>query len=109
MGIYLGEFAPLLLATVRRLGAEAYGVDIARDLEARAGRRVSRGALYTSPDRLENKGLLRWKAGAGNTGARGAAAAAVSRHPDGSRRIARIARRPETDVARHRTSAQRAF
>ena len=65
MGIYLGEFEQLLLLTVLRLGAEAYGVDIARDLEARAGRRVSRGALYTSLDRLENKGLLRWKAGAG--------------------------------------------
>jgi PadR family transcriptional regulator PadR len=62
---YLGEFEHLLLLTVLRLGSEAYGVEIARELEARAGRRVSRGALYTSLDRLEDKGLLRWKAGAG--------------------------------------------
>jgi PadR family transcriptional regulator len=65
MVAYLGEFEQLLLLTVLRLGAGAYGVDIARDLETRAGRRVSRGALYTSLDRLENKGLLRWKAGSG--------------------------------------------
>jgi PadR family transcriptional regulator len=62
---YLGEFEQLLLLTVLRLGADAYGVDIARELEARAGRSVSRGALYTSLDRLEDKGLLRWKPGAG--------------------------------------------
>jgi DNA-binding PadR family transcriptional regulator len=58
---YLGEFEQLLLLAVLRLGADAYGVDIARELEARAGRAVSRGALYTSLDRLEDKGLLRWK------------------------------------------------
>src|SRR5215213_5176524 len=62
---YLGEFEQLLLLAVLRLGQDAYGVDIARELEARAGRTVSRGALYTSLDRLEDKGLLRWKAAAG--------------------------------------------
>ena len=63
---YLGEFEHLLLLTVLRLGPAAYGVDIARELEARAGRSVSRGALYTSLDRLEDKGLLRWKASPGS-------------------------------------------
>jgi PadR family transcriptional regulator len=58
---YLGEFEHLLLLTVLRLGSSAYGIDIARELETRAGRRVSRGALYTSLDRLEDKGLLRWR------------------------------------------------
>ena len=62
---YLGEFEHLLLLTVLRLGAGAFGLDIARELEERAGRRVSRGALYTSLDRLEVKGLLRWKVAAG--------------------------------------------
>jgi PadR family transcriptional regulator, regulatory protein PadR len=59
---YLGEFEQLLLLAVLRLGADAFGADIARELEGRAGRTVSRGALYTSLDRLEDKGLLRWKA-----------------------------------------------
>jgi PadR family transcriptional regulator PadR len=67
---YLGEFEQLLLLAVLRLGADACGLDIARELEARAGRSVSRGALYTSLDRLEDKGLLRWKVAAG-TPARG--------------------------------------
>ena len=62
---YLGEFEQLLLLAVLRLDASAFGVDIARELETRAGRTVSRGALYTSLDRLEDKGLLRWKAEAG--------------------------------------------
>jgi PadR family transcriptional regulator, regulatory protein PadR len=62
---YLGEFEQLLLLAVLRLGSEAYALDIARELEARAGRSVSRGALYTSLDRLEDKGLLRWKTAAG--------------------------------------------
>jgi PadR family transcriptional regulator PadR len=62
---YLGEFEQLLLLAVLRLDADAYGLDIARELEARAGRSVSRGALYTSLDRLEDKGLLRWKTAVG--------------------------------------------
>jgi PadR family transcriptional regulator, regulatory protein PadR len=61
-GIYLGEFEQLLLLSVLRLGTDAFGGEITRDLEARAGRRVSRSALYTSLDRLEDKGLLRWRA-----------------------------------------------
>jgi len=58
---YLGEFEQLLLLAILRLDAKAYGVEVARELEGRAGRTVSRGALYTSLDRLEDKGLVRWK------------------------------------------------
>ena len=64
---YLGEFEQLLLLAILRLGAGAYALDIARELDVRAGRPVSRGALYTSLDRLEDKGLLRWKATPGST------------------------------------------
>ncbi len=64
---YLGEFEQLLLLAVLRLGSSAYGADIARELDVRAGRSVSRGALYTSLDRLEDKGLLRWKLASGTT------------------------------------------
>jgi PadR family transcriptional regulator, regulatory protein PadR len=58
---YLGEFEQQVLLVIVRLGVDAYGPDIGRELEARAGRRVSRGALYTTFDRLEDKGLIRWK------------------------------------------------
>ena len=57
----VGEFEHLLLLTVLRLGADAYGLEIARELARLAGRRISRGALYSSLDRLEQKGLLRWQ------------------------------------------------
>jgi len=62
---YLGEFEQLLLLAILRLGPEAYALEVARELDVRAGRSVSRGALYTSLDRLEDKGLLRWKPAAG--------------------------------------------
>ena len=58
---YLGEFEQQLLLVILRLGDEAFGPDIGRELEARAGRRVSRGALYTTLDRLDDKGLVRWR------------------------------------------------
>jgi|SRR5687768_916822 len=61
----LGEFEHLLLLAVLRRGGEAHAADIARELDVRAGRSVSRGALYTSLDRLEDKGLVRWKLAAG--------------------------------------------
>ena len=61
MAAYIGEFEQQLLLVVLRLGADAYGVEIARELEACAGRRVSKGALYATLDRLEDKGLVRWK------------------------------------------------
>jgi PadR family transcriptional regulator PadR len=62
MAVYLGEFEQLLLLAVLRLDECAFAADIARELEVRADRQVSRGALYTSLDRLEDKGLVRWRA-----------------------------------------------
>jgi PadR family transcriptional regulator, regulatory protein PadR len=66
---YLGEFELLVLLAVLRLSHDdagaASGAAIARELEVEAQRRVSRGALYTTLDRLEGKGLLRWKVALG--------------------------------------------
>jgi DNA-binding PadR family transcriptional regulator len=61
----LGELEQLILLAILRLGPDAYGLSIARQLEAHAGRRLSRSALYTSLDRLETKGHVRWKLEAG--------------------------------------------
>jgi len=55
----LGEFEYLLLTAVARLGDEAYGVAIKEEIEAATRRRCSTGALYTTLDRLEEKGLVR--------------------------------------------------
>lgn len=56
---FLGEFEMLVLLAVLRLDGEAYGVTIRREIEERASRAVSRGALYVTLDRLESKGYLR--------------------------------------------------
>jgi DNA-binding PadR family transcriptional regulator len=55
---YLGEFEQLVLLAVLRLGDEAYAVTIRQAIEDAAARNVSRGALYTTLERLEAKGLL---------------------------------------------------
>ena len=55
----LGEFEYLLLTTAARLGDEAYGAAIRLEIELATGRRCSVGALYTTVDRLETKGLLK--------------------------------------------------
>jgi PadR family transcriptional regulator len=55
----LGEFEYLLITAAARLGDEAYGAAIRQEIEAATGRLCSIGALYTTLDRLEEKGLLR--------------------------------------------------
>lgn len=56
--VRLGEFEQIVLLAVLRLGEGAYGVPIQREIEKRAGRRVTVGALYATLDRLESKRLL---------------------------------------------------
>lgn len=51
----VGDFEYLLLLALLRLGDDAYGVSIAREVEARTGRTVSPGAVYTALDRLERR------------------------------------------------------
>jgi DNA-binding PadR family transcriptional regulator len=48
----------ILLATMR-VGEEAYGVQIAREMEETGGRTVLLGAVYATLDRLETMGLVR--------------------------------------------------
>jgi PadR family transcriptional regulator PadR len=55
----LGEFEQLVLLGVLHCGAEAYGVPICRELQTRARRQVSLGAVYKTLDRIEQKGLVR--------------------------------------------------
>ena len=55
----LGEFEYLLITTAAVLGENAYGAAIREEMESTAGRRCSIGALYTTIDRLETKGLLK--------------------------------------------------
>lgn len=54
----LGEFERAVLLAVVRLAESAYGVNIRRELEKVLRRSVSFGAVYTTLDRLVEKGCL---------------------------------------------------
>jgi PadR family transcriptional regulator, regulatory protein PadR len=54
----LGEFEQVVLFAIARRRGEAHGAAIVEEIETRAGRRVSPGALYTVLDRLEAKGMV---------------------------------------------------
>jgi PadR family transcriptional regulator PadR len=60
----LGEFEYLLITAAAGLGDDAYGAAIREEIEATAGRKCSIGALYTTIDRLETKGLIKTWMGA---------------------------------------------
>ncbi len=59
----LGEFEYLLISAAVRLGDDAYGAAIQKEIETTTGRRCSIGALYTTLDRLQAKGLLQTRMG----------------------------------------------
>lgn len=48
----------MIVLAILRTGDEAYGVQIAREIEATSGRRVLLGAAYAALDRLERNGLV---------------------------------------------------
>lgn len=54
----LGEFEQIVLLAILRLGDAAYGVTIGTEITACTGREPTPGALYTTLDRLEEKGLI---------------------------------------------------
>src|SRR5688572_7781248 len=60
-----GAFEQLVLLAVLRLGDNAYGMTVRRELETRTGRSVSLGAVYTTLERLEKKGYLGSRTAAG--------------------------------------------
>jgi DNA-binding PadR family transcriptional regulator len=63
MSDYLGEFEQMVMLAILRLDDEAYGLAITEEMDAVAGRTPSSGALYTTLDRLERKGLIASTAG----------------------------------------------
>jgi len=54
----LGTFEEHVMVAVLRIGEEAYGMAVRRELETVTGRDVTVGAVYSTLDRLEAKGLL---------------------------------------------------
>jgi PadR family transcriptional regulator, regulatory protein PadR len=54
----LGEFEVVVLMAVLRVGNDVNGSEVRKEIERRTGRRVSRGAVYVTLDRLEHKRLV---------------------------------------------------
>lgn len=55
---FLGEFEQIVLLAMLRLGKNAYGVPIRREIDKRTRRAAAIGALYRTLDRLEEKGYV---------------------------------------------------
>ena len=91
---HVGELEHLVLLSVVRLGAGAYGMAVLRELETRADRKVSRGALYLVLERLVQKGYLGTRMGDPSP-ERGGAGQALLRadrqRPCGPARVGQIA------------------
>jgi PadR family transcriptional regulator, regulatory protein PadR len=82
-GHYLGEFEQIVLLALLRLGDDAYGVQVRREIEARTGRETSVGAVYATLDRMEEKGYVSSRLGEA-TAERGGRAKRIFRaEPDG--------------------------
>ena len=57
---FLGEFEQRVLLAILRCGERPRPVEIRRELARVSNQEVSRGAFYTTLDRLESKGLIEW-------------------------------------------------
>lgn len=62
-GAFLGEFEIMVLLALIRLGEDAYGVPISREIEHCSGRGVALGSVYAALERMEDKGLVTSRVG----------------------------------------------
>ena len=58
--VFLGEFEQLVLLALLQLGDQGYALPLRRLMNEIAGRSISRGALYRTLDRMEQKGYVDW-------------------------------------------------
>jgi len=59
----LGSLEHIVLLAVLRLGTNAYGMTVRREIEDTTGRDISIGAVYATLVRLESKGLVKSHSG----------------------------------------------
>ena len=55
---YLGNFELMVLLAVMRLGEDAYGVPVSREIEVQSGHEVAVASVYAALQRLEEKNLV---------------------------------------------------
>ena len=60
---FLGSLEHIVLLAVLRLGDNAYGVTVRREIADRTERDISLGAAYSTLERLERKGYVTSKTG----------------------------------------------
>lgn len=86
----IGDFEQRILFALVRLGEDAYGVSIREEIEARTGRAVSAGALYTALNRLELRGLVSSRLGEPTPQRGGKRKRLYSVRPAGERALAEV-------------------
>lgn len=59
----LGEFEHIVLLTLLRLGKDAYGMSVRSSIHESIKRDISIGAIYTTLDRLQDKGYVKSRLG----------------------------------------------
>lgn len=65
MADVLGAFEQAVLLALVRLGKDAYGRAILKEVQSRLQRDVAAGAVYTTLDRLEQRTLISSRLGSG--------------------------------------------
>jgi len=55
---HLGELELIVILALLRLGENAYGVPISREIEQQSGREMALGSVYATLERLQEKGLV---------------------------------------------------
>ena len=65
MAEILGTFEQAVLLALIRLGKDAYGRAILKEVQSRLQRDVAAGAVYATLDRLEDKALISSRLGSG--------------------------------------------
>src|SRR5687768_5008678 len=65
---FLGEFEQRVLLAILQCDSRAYPIDIRKQIARASGVEPSRGAFYTTLDRLEAKRLVYWTAENGDAG-----------------------------------------
>lgn len=81
---FLGEFEQVVLLAIVRLKGDAYGAVIRQEVERRAGRQVTVGALYSTLDRLHAKGYVVAREGAPSADRGGRPKRYFTIHPAGA-------------------------
>jgi PadR family transcriptional regulator PadR len=59
--VELGELEQVVLLGILAQGDQAFSLEVRRAIEEATGQRVSRGAFYTTLERLKRKGFVEWE------------------------------------------------